>query len=344
MSAVGTNARETDRRGVLITGDHGFVGRYVAEALHGRVAWCAGLDRARSKPPPGIETHLEVDLADSAATRAAIAQLVAERGAPAWVIHLAAQASVGASFEDPAATYRANVVGTASLLHALAEICPGTRVLIPSSAHVYGPSERTDGVLEEVTPLHPTTHYGLSKLVQEEMARIFGETTGLRCLVTRAFNHIGPGQGLGFVVPDFAHRLARLEVDGGGVLRVGNLEARRDYLDVRDVAQAYLTVLERGEADTVYNVASGVTWSVSELLALMLESIGVPITVERDPALARPVDVPVLAGDASRLRALGWAPRYDIRDTVRDTLDYWRRRTAEEQDTATTPPTEEEPG
>lgn len=326
---------------ILITGDHGFVGRYVVDAICRRAAWCAGLDRAGSKPPTGIDTHLEVDLADSAATRAAIAGLVAERGAPARVIHLAAQASVGASFEDPSATYRANVVGTASLLRALAEICPDTRVLIPSSAHVYGPSGRTDGVLEETTPLHPTTHYGLSKLVQEEMARIFGETSGPRCLVTRAFNHIGPGQGLGFVVPDFAHRLARLEVEGGGVLRVGNLEARRDYLDVRDVAQAYLTVLEQGGADTVFNVASGATWSVSELLGFMLEDISVPVTVRHDPALARPIDVPVLAGDASRLRALGWTPQYDIRDTVRDTLDYWRRRTAEEQATAAGPTTED---
>jgi len=344
MSIVGGNNWETDRRGsVLITGDHGFVGRYVVEAVRPRVAWCAGLDRAGSKPPPGVDTHLEVDLADSASTRAAIARLVAERGAPAWVIHLAAQASVGASFEGPAATYRANVVGTASLLGALAEICPGTRVLIPSSAHVYGPSGRTDGVLEEANLLHPTDHYGLSKLVQEEMAGIFGETTDVQCLVTRAFNHIGPGQGLGFVVPDFAHRLAVLETAGGGVLRVGNLEARRDYLDVRDVAQAYLAVLERGSPGSVYNIASGVTWSVDELLALMLESIGVPITVERDPALARPVDVPILVGDASRLRALGWTPQYDIRDTVRDTLDYWRRRTAEERLTATSPTTEATP-
>lgn len=331
--------------GLLVTGDHGFVGAYVLDAASERFSWCAGLDRSK----PETETrpaergtqrainrpyaHFTADLTEPASAKAAIEDLASTLGPPSHVLHLAAQASVGGSFRNPIATYQANVIGTAALLQSLADVAPQARVLVPSSAHVYGRPDRTDGLLREAAEPNPTTHYGVSKLAQEGIARVFHESRSLSCLVTRAFNHIGPGQGLGFVVPDLARRISVLERQGEGVLAVGNLEARRDYLDVRDVVQAYLTILDRGEPGSVYNVASGVSHSVEQLLDMMLAQLApsAHIQVEQDPALLRPVDVPILVGDAGRLRALGWAPSYDIRDTVRDTLDYWRRRVAEEE-------------
>ena len=275
--------------------------------------------------------ELAVDLLDIRGVEAAISEAAERLGTPDTVIHLAAQSSVADSFANPAQTYEVNVVGTANLLSVLADASPEAKVLIPSSAHVYGPPTRPDGALDEGSPTVPDTHYGASKVAQEMVGRLFLERRGQQVYVTRAFNHVGPGQGPGFAFADFARRVALLEGRGGGVMRVGNLGARRDFLDVRDVVQAYLTVLDKGEPGVVYNVASGAAWSIQEILNMFLEEAKVGVDVAVDPALLRPVDVPILVGDAGRLRALGWAPRLDIRDTVRDTLDYWRERVAKEQ-------------
>jgi len=345
----GAAAREADLRdgklgGVLVTGDHGFVGRHLVGALAGRAEWVAGMDRAGGASAggaagwggpldTGVDLHYRVDLTDAGAVHEALAALVASHGPPALVFHLAAQAAVGRSFTDPVSTYTTNVVGTAAVLQAVAESAPRARVLVPGSAHVYRPPAG-GGRLSEDSPLDPQTHYGVSKLAQEGLAGVFRKARGLGCYVTRAFNHVGPGQGPGFVLPDFAQRLARLEREGGGVLRVGDLTARRDYLDVRDVVAAYLTVLARGEPGTIYNVASGVAWSVQQLLDLLLAETRADVVVQTDPGLVRPVETPILLGDASRLRALGWEPKRDLRDTVRETLDFWRQRVHEETEGA----------
>lgn len=327
------------RPGVLITGAHGFVGRHLSRAVQPHAAWICTLDSApHNAPSPAPATpyplaaglEFRADITDPEAVRVAIARIVDTLGAPTLVFHMAARAAVAESFTDPAGVYRTNVVGTAILLSCLADLCPGAKVLIPGTAHVYGRPSRADGLLDEDSPIEPHTHYGASKSAQEEVARLFGESGRLEPYVTRAFNHVGPGQARGFVLADFARRVAILEHQGGGALKVGNVAARRDFLDVRDVVDAYLTVVDQGVPGRPYNVASGETWSAQELLDLLLAEVDVPVTVESDPDLFRPADVLVLAGDAARLRALGWEPVHNLRDTIRETLDYWRDRISRE--------------
>jgi GDP-4-dehydro-6-deoxy-D-mannose reductase len=314
----------------LLTGAAGFVAGRLLDQLAARGTCVSGLERIPQDPhrPLPCAAWYAGDVTDQAVVRAAVEDSVARFGPPTNVFHMAAKASVADSFKNPGRTYHVNVVGTAVLLEVLAEFAPGARVLIPSSAHVYGPPTRADGVLDEQSPLAPDTHYGASKVAQEMVGRLFHERRGLPVYLTRAFNHVGSGQGPGFVFSDFARRLAELERAGGGVISVGNLEAQRDFLDVRDVVAAYFMVLERGEPGLVYNVASGEPWSMRAILDLFLAEARVEVKVRPDPALLRPSDVPVLVGAADRLRTLGWAPHYDIRDTVRGTLDYWRQRLA----------------
>ncbi len=315
----------------LLTGASGFVAGHLLDTLAARGTCISGLERIPQDPhrPLPCAAWYAADVTDAAAVRAAMTDSVTHFGPPTHAFHMAAQASVADSFKDPGRTYHVNVVGTAVLLEVLADLAPAARVLVPSSAHVYGRPTRADGVLDEESPLAPDTHYGASKVAQEMVGRLFHERRGLPVHLTRAFNHVGPGQGPGFVFSDFARRLAELERSGGGVMSVGNLDAQRDFLDVRDVVAAYFTVLDRGEPGLVYNVASGQPWSMQAILDLFLAEARVEVEVRPDPALLRPSDVPVLVGDASRLRALGWEPRYDLRATVRDTLNDWRHRLAQ---------------
>jgi GDP-4-dehydro-6-deoxy-D-mannose reductase len=366
---------------ILVTGAAGFVGRHLLEALKERYpeARLCLLDHPSSGicggghliETDGSEVHVAADLSCSDDLSMAMDRLVQEVGVPDAVFHLAAQAAVGRSFLAPSSTYEANVVGTSRLLEALVGYTVATRVLIPSSAQVYAVrAARTDAaedrgsapavpLLDETAGIGPATHYGVSKFAQEEVGRLFYESTGLPVFITRAFNHIGPGQGTGFVVPDFARQIAMAEREGAAAaapaavaaaeavtavgsgldaadaavpagaasIRVGNLDARRDYLDVRDVVAAYLTVIEKGQPGRPYNIASGKTWSAQELLDLLLAEARVAVEVSVDGRLLRPVDVPVLAGDSSRLRALGWEPTHDVKEAARETLDYWRRMT-----------------
>lgn len=342
---------------ILVTGGKGFVGRHLCAALqvaypearlcildHPSSGICAAAKRVETD---GGAIRLSADLTCAEDLKFAMQALLQHAGPPDLVFHLAAQAEVGRSFIAPSQTYEVNVVGTARLLEALTDITLKARVLIPSSALVYAPPRFPEEgqkaativpLLDESAPIGPTSHYGASKFAQEQVGKLFWKSTGLPVLITRAFNHIGPGQGTGFLVPDLARQIALAERAAAhgkanesepapAVIRVGNLDARRDYLDVRDVVDAYLTVVERGTPGCVYNVASGVTWSGRELLDVLCSEAALPIQVEIDPRLLRPIDIPALAGDASRLRGLGWSPRRDIKETLKETLQYWRRVT-----------------
>lgn len=322
---------------------------HVLRALLGRVEGLAGLEHPSvSVCPADVATAVEhgkdepllvlpADLSCQTDVRSAVESVTSWLGPPRTVIHLAAQASAGRSFADPAATYLTNVVGTANLLEALADHAAGARVLIPGTALAYAPEAANRGPLDETAAILPSNHYGASKYAQEQVARVFAATRDLTVYVTRAFNHIGPGQGPDFALPAFARQVAMAERHGGGTIRVGNLNTQRDFLDVRDVVGAYLTVLDKGEPGLVYNVASGRGVSVRELLDILLESATCTVDVEVDESLLRPVEIPTLVGDASRLRALGWRPLFDLRQTVRDTLDWWRTRaSADAEDIGTT--------
>lgn len=243
--------------------------------------------------------------------------------APDVVYHLAALTHVGRSWDEPAATFSVNALGTLNLLEAARRLTPAPAVLLVSSAEVYGSGEGAP--LSEGAPLVPVTPYAASKVAAEYLGVQAFAGRGLRVLRVRPFNHVGPGQSDAFVVSALARRVAEAELAGGGVVRVGNLSPRRDVTDVRDVVRAYRLVAERGEAGEVYNVCSGRALAVSELLERLVDLARCDVEVVFDPALARPVDVPVLLGDSSRLAALtGWAPEVDLGQTLADVLGHWR--------------------
>jgi GDP-4-dehydro-6-deoxy-D-mannose reductase len=201
------------------------------------------------------------------------------------------------------------------------------RVLAVSSADVYGIVHEEDLPIDEDAPLRPVTPYAASKVAADYLALQAWLGSGLPVLRARAFNHLGPGQMPRFVAPALADRIARNELDGGTVVPIGNLSARRDFTDVRDVVRAYRLLIERGESGEAYNVCSGRAVSVQQLAEALLTMARQPMELKPDPALERPVDVPVLLGDHTRLRtATGWEPEIPLDQTLADLLDDMRVR------------------
>jgi GDP-4-dehydro-6-deoxy-D-mannose reductase len=295
---------------VLVTGARGFVGRYVAAEIERRGGEVVAIDRA------------DADVCDGPA----IAALVAGTR-PDAVVHLAAQPRVAASFADPAGTFRTNVLGTVAVLEAVRAHAPRARLVVASSAEVYGAPRAVDLPLAEAAPLAPVNPYGASKVAQEAVALQYWRGFGLDVVVTRVFNAIGPGQSTDFALPSFAAQLGAIaRGEAPAVLRVGNLDAERDLTDVRDVARAYGALVERGEPGGVYNICSGVVLSMREALDRLVAASGVDVRVEVDAARLRPSDAPRLAGDASRLAAAtGWRPEIPLDRTLAELYAEQRR-------------------
>src|SRR5437764_4351822 len=231
-----------------------------------------------------------------------------DRICPEVVYHLAGWSDVGGSWAAPVEVFRANAEGTLNVLLASTEGGVG-RVIAVSSADVYGVVKEDQLPITEDTPLRPVTPYAASKVAADYLALQAWLGSKLPVIRVRAFNHLGPGQTPKFVAPALAHRIARNELDGGAVVPVGNLSARRDFTDVRDVTRAYRLLAERGEPGEAYNVCSGHDVSIQELADRLLAMAHQPMELKHDPDLERPVDVPVLRGDATRVRdATGWTP------------------------------------
>lgn len=290
----------------LVTGADGFVGRWLTNRLkelgHGVIE------------APGTA----FDLRDAASIRS-----IASRDAD-WVVHLAGVSSVSASLADPVGTWEVNAVGTTRLVEALAERrgpgAPGPVVLVVSSAEVYGPGK--DEARLETDPLAPVTPYATSKAAAELGSLDIARRTGLRVIVARPFPHTGPGQGPRFVVPAFIERIRLARKTGAPVVHTGNLEPVRDFLDVRDVVEAYIVLLERGVTGEVYNVASGEGVRLEDLLHRIAALVGHRVIAERDASLARAADIPHLVGNAEKLRAAtGWAPRFPLDQTLQSMID-----------------------
>jgi GDP-4-dehydro-6-deoxy-D-mannose reductase len=236
------------------------------------------------------------------------------------VVHLAAVSSVGDSWAEPAETWQVNAVGTVNLLSAVAAEQPQARILVASTGEVYGRAEELPTT--EEAPVAPLSPYAASKAAAEVAAAQNARACGLDVVVARAFQHEGPGRDERFAVGSWARQLVELEQAGGGTLRVGDLSARRDITDVRDVCAAYRALLDPAVPNGVYNVASGQAVSMQEVLDLLVSLVAVPVSVEPDPARMRPADLPVVWGDASKLRAAtGWEPRITLRRTLEDALD-----------------------
>lgn len=293
---------------VLVTGARGFVGRYLVEHLEQ-----AGTDVIGW-------TREQVDLLDRRAVARAIADL-----RPSIVYHCAGAAHVGQSFGNIADTLAANVLGTHHVLDSLRSAGVSARVLITGSSLVYRQSERP---LKEEDPTGPATPYALSKLAQEMLGRRGVIDDRLHVLLTRPFNHTGPRQAPTYAAPTFAHQIALIEK---GRLRpeivVGNLDASRDLHDVRDTIRAYTAIVERGQPGRVYNVCSGQSFKIRDVLDRLVSMSRVPVTVTVDPQRYRPSDNLILWGDRGRIeRELGWKPQIPLEQTLTDLLDYWRKQ------------------
>ena len=304
----------------LVTGAAGFAGSHLLDALSDDDVETVAWHRPGGHPPRELRgvRWQAVDLLDRQSVRAAIEQV-----RPSVVFHCAGASHVGQSWGTAASTLRVNVMGTHTVVEALRAAASEAKLLITSSALVYGPSRDPIG---ETHPIRPGNPYGLSKVAQEMVGSASGGHS--QTYIARPFNHFGPRQDPSFVSAAFARQIAQIE---GGLIapeiRVGNLDALRDLTDVRDTVRAYRLIIERGVALRPYNVCTGVPIAVQARLDTLVSMGHVEVRVVRDPSRYRPNDTPVVLGDPTRTRhELGWMPSISFEQTVSDLLDYWRRR------------------
>jgi GDP-4-dehydro-6-deoxy-D-mannose reductase len=314
---------------VLITGANGFVGPYVRHALR-RICGDDVVVVATSKdggPHPAFGRVEALDVTDTAAVREAVA-----RHRPTHVIHLAAVAALDVAQADPRKTWRIHVDGALNLANAIIDRAPDCWLVHVGSGLVYGESAKTGLPLDEGALLAPIDEYAVTKAAAD-LALGALSYQGLKCVRMRPFNHTGPGQTEAFAVPAFAMQIARIEAGlAEPVIRVGNLDARRDFLDARDVADAYARVVLKSNElapNSIFNVSSGLSWRMSDILDLLLARSSARIVTEHDPLRLRRSDLPCIVGDATRARTrLGWAPAYPFEDTLAAVLEDCRARVA----------------
>lgn len=309
---------------ILITGCTGFVGRYVLEqcSLHYPQADVFGL---AGHEAPSIQTNAVKLLVADIAQRDQVQQVV-NQVRPDLIFHLAAQSSVAASWKNPQHTLRVNAEGTIHLLEVLRAEQLTPRIVLVGSGEQYGLVRPDENPIREDCLFRPANPYAVSKASQDLYGYQYFIAYGLPIIRARPFNHFGPGQPSTFVIAKFARQLALIEAGKAPPeFPVGNLQARRDFLPVEDVVAAYLRLAEQGQPGKAYNIGSGHSRSIRSMLDLLLTLTTVSIHIYEDPALLRPVDVPVLEADTSRLRTdTNWQPTISFEVALQRTLDYWR--------------------
>ncbi len=309
----------------LITGAGGFVGAHLCAYLLAHTDWellgTVYPHPVEAQPPDPHLRLTHADLRDPEGVQALV-----EEVQPDYVFHLAAQSIPSESFADPWGTLETNIRSQLNILHSVRLLGLNTRILVIGSNEEYGRPEEGELPFTEETPLRPPNPYAVSKVTQDLMGLQFYLAYGMDVVRVRPFNHTGPGQSPRFVVPAFASQIARIEAGlQEPVMRVGNLDAARDFSDVRDIVRGYHLAVTRGEPGEVYNLASGQPRSVRGLLETLLGYSQVEIRVEIDPERYRPVDVPEVYGSAAKFRQrTGWMPQIPFEQTLRDTLEYWR--------------------
>ena len=315
---------------LLITGITGFVGSHMAEyaLAHGAEVFGSSRWRSRTENIEHLRSQIkliECDLRDLASVRGLL-----ETAEPTHVVHLAAQSFVGASWQTPAETLSTNIISQVNLLEGIRRFTIAPRVLVVGSSEEYGFVCPDELPIRETNPLRPLSPYAVSKVAQDMMGYQYFMSYGLPIIRTRAFNHEGPRRGEVFVTSNFAKQVAEIEVGmREPTMSVGDLTPRRDFSDVRDVVRGYWLLLERGEPGEVYNLCSGRSWAIQQVLEFLLEQSRIKrIAVETDPARLRPSDVMILEGDPSKIRkATGWEVEITFERTLKDLLAYWRQRT-----------------
>lgn len=307
---------------VLITGATGFVGKHLTDYLAAKSEFeISGTSLTDSKTNDKIQMA-KIDLTDFDRVGELVSKIK-----PDQIYHLAAFTSPAESFENPIPVVLGNIEIQMNLLNAVKNAClDNSRILVVTSAEVYGLVNASDLPVDEDTSLRPCNPYAVSKVAQDFLGLQYNLSYEMDILRVRPFNHTGPGQSPSFAIPAFAKQIAGIEKGKQEpVLKVGNLTAKRDFTDVRDIVKGYVTLMEKGVKGDVYNIGSGKSRSTKELLDLLLTFTEKKITVETDPSKTRPVEVPDVYCDYSKLNSLtGWKPEIPIEKTLKDTLDYWR--------------------
>ena len=300
----------------LITGSEGFVGHYLRKELEENGYEVTGLDIQAG------DHTIQADLLDAENIR-----VIIEQEKPDVIVHLAGQANVGRSWKIPQKTMEINAVASINLLEAVRTTCPQAHIVLVGSSDEYGNLGKAGELVSETQPVDPTTPYAVSKVAQENMARVYAKAYGLHICMTRSFNHGGAGQLPGFLIPDFASGIVKIERGEATSLKVGNLTSRRDFTHVKDVVRAYRLIAEKGKTGEVYNVGSGVTHSAQEILDKLISMARCPVRVEQDPARMRPSDTPVICCDNRKLmQDTNWKARYTLDDILEDVLEFYRMK------------------
>jgi len=301
----------------LITGINGFVGPYLAECIRKESIEVFGIDKSITAPTPNM---IALDILDGEAVRKAVAEV-----RPDFVFHLAAQSSVEKSWTIPELTHDINVNGTKNLFDAIVSEGLSPKILVISSAEVYGYSGTE--AIKETFPLHPSSPYAESRVEQENLVLDFMKKYNLFVIISRSFVHTGPGQSDNFVCSDFAKQLVEVERGKRMEIHVGNLNSARDFTDVRDMVKAYLLAVQKGKSGEIYNLCSGKAYAIKEVLDILIGMSAAKVAIYQDPAKIRPKDTPLILGDNHKFVAdTGWKPVHKFEDTLKDILEYWRKK------------------
>ncbi len=315
---------------VLITGITGFAGSHLADyilkehpdvELFGIYRW-----RSRTENIEHNRDHfkiIECDLRDASSVRTVLSRI-----RPDKIFHLAAQSFVPSSWKAPSESVVTNVIGQINIFEAVRDLNLNPWIQLACSSEEYGMVYPHETPIKETNPLRPLSPYGVSKVGQDYLGYQYHMSYGMNIVRTRGFNHTGPRRGDVFVCSDFAKQVVEIELKKReSVIRVGNLEALRDFTDVRDMVRGYWMALENCKPGEAYNICSGRAYSIKEVLDSLLSMTDVDITVEQDPDRLRPSDVPILLGDNTKFREIsGWEPQIPFPQTLRDILNYWRER------------------
>lgn len=315
---------------VLITGITGFAGSHLAEfilkekpgtEIYGIIRW-----RSRTENIVHIRKYLtlyEADMRDLSSMMHLI-----ETIKPDYIFHLAAQSFVPTSWIAPADTLSTNINGQLNIFEALRYLKLDCRIQLACSSEEYGMVYPNELPIKETNPLRPLSPYAISKVAQDYLGYQYFMSYGMKIIRTRGFNHTGPRRGDVFVTSNFAKQIAEIEIGlKEPIIYVGNLEAKRDYTDVRDMVKAYWLALEKGEPGEVYNISSGKSYSIKQVLDMLLQLTNTKIETKVDPNRLRPSDVPILLGDNTKFRnKTGWEPSIPFEQTLIDLLNYWRNK------------------
>jgi len=313
---------------VLITGISGFVGSHLAEFLLDKKMEVYGTIRWRSKTENIDHIMNKLKLMDCDIKDASSVEKAVREVNPDQIYHLAAQSYVPASWSAPSETLTANIIGQLNIFEAVRNLGIKPKIHVAGSSEEYGLVHENELPIRETNPLRPLSPYGVSKVGQDLLGWQYFSSYKMHIVRTRAFNHTGPRRGEVFVTSNFSKQIAMIEKGlQEPVMKVGNLEARRDFTDVRDVVNAYWLALEKGDAGDVYNICSGKDRTIKEVLNMLLGMAKIKIKVEEDPLRRRPSDVTILQGDSTKFRGkTGWEPKIPFEKTMADLLEYWRER------------------